>query len=421
MTDSTTPLTALCNICHSAAPKYTCPRDKVRTCSLACSQSHKRRAACNGLRDPSAYVPKSTLATAGGIDRDYNFLSGLERNIDRADKETTERGVSLSGHGKPVFQKRWHDNGALGKYLRENGIVVHKAPIGMARQKANQTRFIQKSKRIVWSVEWVVEGEKRIAEVDESRTLEEAYKELMLEKERENKKRKRAQDDADAKAQKQRKQQEALQAVEKQEQSETGVPTGAEAVSKVEGLSTEEPPAAPSTNEAKPEKSSESLQPPPSSNDTLRTPETIHFFLHKPHTSSTNTVLIPMPLNTTLTRALHHKDVLEFPTIYAFSNYAQPPTQTPSIEAASVENTLKEAEQTTDILPKGFITLDQYKQERSAEDKELMGLMESIPEGQRKVALDGGIFGGAEEKREEEVDEKKILEVLQRDADALKQ
>ncbi|KAI5198457.1 hypothetical protein E4T39_06790 [Aureobasidium subglaciale] len=418
MADSSTPLTALCNICHSAAPKYTCPRDKVRTCSLACSQSHKRRAACNGVRDPSAYVPKSTLATAGGIDRDYNFLSGLERNIDRADKETTERGVSLSGQGKPIFQKRWHDNGALGKYLRENGVLVHKAPIGMARQKANQTRFIQKSKRIVWSVEWVVEGEKRIAEVDESRTLEEAYKELRLEKERENKKRKRAQDDADAKAQKQRKQPEKPQAVETQPQSEAGATVESEAAG-VEGATTHEPQTAPSANEAESEESSETQQPQPSNDDTSTT-ETIHFYLHKPHTSSTNTVLIPIPPATTLTHALRHKDVLEFPTIYAFSTHIQPP-QIPSIEAKPVENTPKEAEETTTILPKGFITIDQYKQERSAEDRELMGLMESIPEGQRKLALDGGISGGADEKKEEEVDEKQILEMLQRDADAMKQ
>ena len=46
--------------------------------------------------------------------------------------------------------------------------------------------------------------------------------------------------------------------------------------------------------------------------------------------------------------------------------------------------------------------------------------MSSIPKEQRKIALDGGIFGGEEEKREE-VDEKEVLEMLQRDADALKQ
>ncbi|KAH0160894.1 hypothetical protein KCU67_g6555, partial [Aureobasidium melanogenum] len=135
---------------------------------------------------------------------------------------------------------------------------------------------------------------------------------------------------------------------------------------------------------------------------------------HKPHTSSTSTVLIPLDPTATLTTALHQKHVLEFPTIYAFA------TQQPALEAQFTKDTAREAGKETNILPKGFITVQQYNEQRSAEDKELMGLMEAIPEGQRKIALDGGIFGGAEEK-EETVDEKQILEVLQRDADALKQ
>ncbi|KAI4726184.1 hypothetical protein E4T49_06086 [Aureobasidium sp. EXF-10728] len=385
MIDASTPLTALCNICHSAPPKYTCPRDAVRTCSLACSQSHKRRAACTGIRDPAAYISKSSLQTAGGIDRDYNFLSGVERNISRADKETSERGVALDGKGKAVFQKRWHDNGALGKYLRENGVVVHKAPIGMARQKANQTRFIAKSKRIVWSVEWVVEGEKRVAEVDESRTIEEAWKELMVEKERENKKRKRTQEDTGAKAQKQK-----VQEKPDADESKLQVVKGATAGSETEGATTDDATVAPSTRET-------TTQDAPSHQE-QPTEDTTHFYLHKPHTSSTNTVLIPLNPTTTLTAALHQKHVLEFPTIYAFTSA---PTES------------------TSPLPQGFMTVQQYNEQRSAEDKELMGLMESIPEGQRKIALDGGIFGAGEEEKEQ-VDEKQILEVLQRDADALK-
>jgi hypothetical protein len=393
MTDPSTPLTALCNICHSAPPKYTCPRDAVRTCSLACSQSHKRRAACTGIRDSAAYVSKSTLQTSSGIDRDYNFLSGLERNIDRADKETSERGVALDGKGKAVFQKRWHDNGALGRYLRDNGIVVHKAPIGMARQKANQTRFIAKSKRIVWSVEWVVGGEKRIAEVDESRTLEAAYKELMMEKERENKKRKRTKDDAAAKAQKRKMVTDpdidAIQvdiiAAELEAATQSGCTTG------------ETPTIALPADEAEATKPLREQQP---SEEAASPQETTHFYLHKPHTSSTNTVLIPLTPNTTLTTALHQKHVLEFPTIYAFTSINNP--------------------EPINTLPIGFITLEQYTQHITDDDKELQGLMSSIPEGQRKIALDSGIFGGPEEKREE-VDEKEVLEMLQRDADALQQ
>ncbi|KAH0267498.1 hypothetical protein KCU91_g10054, partial [Aureobasidium melanogenum] len=406
MADSSTPLTALCSICHSAPPKYTCPRDAVRTCSLACSQSHKRRAACSGIRDPAAYVSKSSLQTAGGIDRDYNFLSGLERNLSRADKETSERGVSLDGKGKPIFQKRWHDNGALGKYLKEYGIVVHKAPIGMARQKANQTRFIQKSKRIVWSVEWVVAGEKRVVEVDESRTIEEAWREFVVEKERENKKRKRTQEDGGGKMQKQKVQAEKSDVEESKTSSVEGATTDAEPATEAEGATTNDAPIAPSTEEITAEDASQQ-QPP---KEDISTQGTTHFYLHKPHTSSTSTVLIPLDPTTTLTTALHQKHVLEFPTIYAFTSASSP--QQPALKAQATKDA-------THNLPQGFITVQQYNEQRTAEDRELMGLMESIPEGQRKIALDGGIFGGSGEK-EETVDEKQILEVLQRDADALK-
>ena len=393
MADSSTPLTALCNICHSAPPKYTCPRDAVRTCSLACSQSHKRRAACTGIRDPAAYISKSSLQTSSGIDRDYNFLSGLERNIDRADKETSERGVALDGKGKAVFQKRWHDNGALGKYLRDNGIVVHKAPIGMARQKANQTRFIAKSKRIVWSVEWIVDGEKKIVEVDESRTLEVAYKELMVEKERESKKRKRMQDDAASKAQKQKVH------TEKPEATETNleaVTTKSETALDPESATTDASTTAPSTDDTR---TTDALQEQQSSEAAPSPQETTHFYLHKPHTSSTNTVLMPLSSTSTLTSSLIQNHVLEFPTIYAFTTSANIP-------------------EPINPLPAGFITLQQYTQNITDDDEELQGLMSSIPKEQRKIALDGGIFGGEEEKREE-VDEKEVLEMLQRDADAL--
>lgn len=360
-------------------------------------------------------MSKSSLQTASGIDRDYNFLSGLERNISRADQETSERGVALDGKGKPVFQKRWHDHGALGKYLREHGIVVHKAPIGMVRQKANQTRFIQKSKRIVWSVEWVVEGEKRIAEVDESRTIEQAYKELVLEKERENKKRKRTQEDAGAKSQKQKVQTEKSDLEESKTQSVEGTTTQLEpaAGTETERATTNDTSTAPSADETTAEDvSPKEQQSPPE--DVSSTQGITHFYLHKPHTSSTSIVLIPLDRTSTLTTALHHKHVLEFPTIYAFA------TPKPALEVQSTEGTLKDAQEGTNVLPQGFITVQQYNEQRSAEDKELMGLMESMPEGQRKIALDGGIFGSGEEK-EDTVDEKQILEVLQRDADALKQ
>ena len=270
--------------------------------------------------------------------------------------------------------------------------MVHKAPIGMARQKANQTRFIAKSKRIVWSVEWVVGGEKKVTEVDESRTLEEAYRELVVEKERESKKRKRMQDDAAARSQKQKVQTEKPEVAETNSEDAT---TQLETPLDSETATTTASTVAPSTDETKTADAPQEQQP---SETALSPQETIHFYLHKPHTSSTNTVLIPLSPIKNLTSALAQNHVLEFPTIYAF--------------------TISKTSQSTNPLPAGFITVQQYTQNITDDDKELQGLMSSMPKEQRKIALDGGIFGGEEEKREE-VDEKEVLEMLQRDADAL--
>ena len=198
------------------------------------------------------------------------------------------------------------------------------------------------------------------------------------------------QDDAATKAQKQKVQ------IDKPEVAETSV----EAVTtkpEPEGTTTNSSTTAPSKYEAKTTEASQEQEP---SADTPSTQETTHFYLHKPHTSSTNTVLVPLASSTTLTIALHQQHVLEFPTIYAFTTI--------------------DTSESTNPLPNGFITVQQYTQNITEDDKELEGLMSSMPKEQRKIALDGGIFSAPEEKREE-VGEKEIAEMLQRDADASKQ
>jgi hypothetical protein len=184
---------------------------------------------------------------------------------------------------------------------------------------------------------------------------------------------------------------------EKTKAAEATVTTGSETAPETECATTEVSTMALSTKEAE---ATETLQEQQPSEEAATPQKFIHFYLHKPHTSSTNTVLIPLTSNTTLTAALYQKYVLEFPTIYVFSSINSP--------------------EPTNPLPNGFITLEQYTQHITDDDKELQGLMSSIPEGQRKLPLDGGIFGGPGEKREE-VDEKEVLEMLQRDADALQQ
>lgn len=209
-------LNTLCTICHTNAPKYVCPGCSAQTCSLPCTTKHKSWANCSGRRDPTAFMPASRLKTASGVDHDYNFLSAIERERDRNQRDMvgdrhlfTETEVrQLDDESR--FRKKWFgdevrfdpirggagaggprnfaedkgedsagdgdDDGAAGatggsanvparathltrqvrQRLDNAGIQVVQMPTGMTRQRENTTSWNRKSKNINWCVEWMV-------------------------------------------------------------------------------------------------------------------------------------------------------------------------------------------------------------------------------------------------------------------------
>ncbi|KAK7697653.1 hypothetical protein SLS64_013331 [Diaporthe eres] len=198
-------LNTLCSICHISTPKYTCPGCNSHTCSLACNKKHKSWANCSGKRDPTAYMPASKLKTPAGVDHDYNFLSSIERERERNQREIVdERRLfsekELGQLDDPYsFRKQWfgenvrfHPVGAaprqfgsdgedsdgagegggnnrkhipakasqLTRTLRQRlaleGVEVVQMPVGMTRQRENTTSWNRKSRRINWCVEWIV-------------------------------------------------------------------------------------------------------------------------------------------------------------------------------------------------------------------------------------------------------------------------
>ncbi|KAK2002441.1 HIT zinc finger protein [Colletotrichum falcatum] len=180
-------LTSLCAICHTEPPRYKCPRCTIRTCSLACTKRHKAWSSCNGIRDATAYVPPSKLKTAAGVDHDFNFLSGIERAVQRSEKEIVEERQLLRPEDLRPIEVRsvqWKtgrdgrkkrvlvtevlkgDGGGarqdalasmpFKKRLARFGILLRRAPVGMARQKENGTNFSKASGRINWQVEWLL-------------------------------------------------------------------------------------------------------------------------------------------------------------------------------------------------------------------------------------------------------------------------
>ncbi|KZL87707.1 hit zinc finger [Colletotrichum incanum] len=180
-------LTSLCAICHIEPPRYKCPRCTIRTCSLACTKRHKAWSSCNGIRDATAYVPPSKLKTAAGVDHDFNFLSGIERAVQRSEKEIVEERQLLRPEDLRPIEVRsvqWKigrdgrkkrvlvtevlkgDSGSarqealmsmpFKKRLSRFGILLRRAPVGMVRQRENGTNFSKASGRINWQVEWLL-------------------------------------------------------------------------------------------------------------------------------------------------------------------------------------------------------------------------------------------------------------------------
>ncbi|KAL7798335.1 hypothetical protein V8C37DRAFT_367401 [Trichoderma ceciliae] len=173
-------LTSLCAICHNSIPQYKCPRCDTRTCSLVCIKKHKSWSQCSGLRDQTAYVTKSKLATAAGVDHDYNFLHGIEMASERAERVLVEdKGIIQKDELRPLTMEevRWKVgrdgrkrkvlvtrllkrskerlmDKLLSSKLKKFGTVVVSVSQGMTRQKENHTTVNRKSGRINWQVEW---------------------------------------------------------------------------------------------------------------------------------------------------------------------------------------------------------------------------------------------------------------------------
>ncbi|MCJ1484834.1 hypothetical protein MMC06_005007 [Schaereria dolodes] len=170
-------LSDLCKICQIHIPKYRCPRCSIRTCSLPCTKRHKLWAQCNGVRNPATYLKRSELATPKGIDHDYNFISGIERKLDSADRDAAFRGVVLHEYDGAA-SRRGHAKGVeqLRKEIVDLGVVIRQAPKGMSRSKQNTTKWNNQDKCISWTVEWVhPDGRKEVGKCSGREVVSEAY------------------------------------------------------------------------------------------------------------------------------------------------------------------------------------------------------------------------------------------------------
>ena len=138
---------------HIHVPKYRCPRCSTRTCSLPCTRRHKTWSQCSGIRDPAAYLRRNELATPASFDRDFNFITGVERWLERAERDAESRGIMLDHDyscslnkniaGKKRKRTQEPANGKAGflRAAKESGVTVERAPWGMTKGKQNVSRW----------------------------------------------------------------------------------------------------------------------------------------------------------------------------------------------------------------------------------------------------------------------------------------
>jgi hypothetical protein len=128
-------LSSLCPYCNTNPPIYTCPRCFVRTCSVRCCKKHKLYRQCNGVHDPTAFVKRSKLMTESGVNRDFNFLTSLDKQLSRA---TDRDGEKMEESSQSEAGKKIAD------MLMGRGTVVKWAPWrGFGRARENRSRIVQ--------------------------------------------------------------------------------------------------------------------------------------------------------------------------------------------------------------------------------------------------------------------------------------
>ncbi|KAF2216949.1 hypothetical protein CERZMDRAFT_32992 [Cercospora zeae-maydis SCOH1-5] len=321
-------ITDLCSICYENKPKYRCPRCHTKTCSLPCTQKHKQRASCNGIRNPAEYLKRSQLATPVGVDRDYNYLKSVERNIDVANRDSEARGVNVVERAATrSLARARHPESILRKYLIENRIELQEAPEGMTRRKANQTRSTKRH-QIMWTVEWVDgEGQKQISDsCPASSSIQDLYSHRLLENS--NALKRKPGEDA-RQAQKRRQADVQVEELSSDAQAPPG-PIGTDAAE----------PAAIETSQTAPQSSGERQ----GDQDDVEARQ--HFYLLRTGTNAKEKVLVPLKKDATLTSSLQDRTVMEFPTIYILPY-------------------------TPDSLPKHYLLEEQYLRRQKSERQEL--------------------------------------------------
>ncbi|WWC86087.1 uncharacterized protein L201_000958 [Kwoniella dendrophila CBS 6074] len=153
--------TTKCVVCYTP-PKYTCPRCSKRTCSLECSKKHKSMDECNGIRDPTSFVPLNQYGQGVWSD-DYKWLEegrrkviGWGENVKIEEiKSTSSNNIIRRNNNNDRNQKikRNHHHhhqksDLLKRELQKRNCQIDFMPNGMEKRNINQSSWNPKTKQL---------------------------------------------------------------------------------------------------------------------------------------------------------------------------------------------------------------------------------------------------------------------------------
>jgi len=318
----------------------------------------------------------------------------VERTIDRASQASRDLGIGRTAPASSRNAARaWQADSNFQKYLIENRISVEHAPKGMSRQQTNHTRPT-KSKRIVWTVEWVDQAGKRELQHDcmESESLEGIRR--LFHAEKRNAVRRKANADgelANLQRPAKRKKTEAQNgAMQKSLNPDDASALHADA-SKARDDDHEKNDKQRVVDDSDQGNTVSIHQAPPGplteeGDETVNPDAQHHFYLHRPATASSAHILIPLSPSSTLSKCLRDRTVQEYPTIFIL-------------------------EQAPASLPHGYVMEEEYLRARKHEDAELSAL-------DRSHGAEPGIAAMNDVIKEEPLDANSILDMLKRDVRA---
>ncbi|XP_043476945.1 putative box C/D snoRNA protein SPCC613.07 isoform X2 [Leptopilina heterotoma] len=129
-----------CEVCGKEAAKYTCPKCEVRSCSLTCSNIHKKELNCDGIRDKTKYLPIKAIT-------ELELASEVGRCVDKYGRDPIKR-TSLNNF-LPTFLRKL-------KYAAfKRGVTLEFLPRSFSRNKENTTRFIWNKNELLWRIDWI--------------------------------------------------------------------------------------------------------------------------------------------------------------------------------------------------------------------------------------------------------------------------